>query len=142
MRLRLIRYVESNGGCIQGGSESEEFEAISKMYPGQKFSGDGSRNYGLIALTKKGMTSLQDWSEGDTAIDLDNEMVINDVFCGYSFEDYIDYYGDENNFNNIPECDINIEEIKFKDIDDVICKLSEMNSYEFKKDGWIYQLIA
>lgn len=142
LRLRLIRYVEGNGGCIQGGSESEEFERISQMYPGQKFSDDGSRNYGLIALSEEGMTSLQDWSEGDVYVDLDNETITNDVFCAYTFEDYMDYYGDTNNINNIPEKDIEMEVIKFKDIDKVIHDLEKLEAYEYRKGEWIYQLIA
>jgi hypothetical protein len=142
LRLRLIRFVESNGGCIQGGKDSEEFEAISKMYPGQKFKEDGSRNYGLIAITQAGMTSLQDWSEGDLYIDLDTETINNDIFCAYSLEDYMDYYGETNNINSIPESDINIETFKFEDIDDIISDLDKLHSYEFRRGEWIYQLIA
>ena len=70
--LRLIRFCENNGGGING--VKEEFEYIQSLYPDETFMTEGySRNDGLIALSKNGMASMQDWSEGDVFINLDTE---------------------------------------------------------------------
>lgn len=143
VRLRLIRFVESNGGCIDGGKGSHEYVAISEMYPDAVFREDGSRNNGLIALTTQGMAEMQSWSEGDIEIDLDNEMVYNHVYWADTIETYTDWMDDaEVDIDNIPVLDVNISDIRFTDVDDIINILENEVGYIFRKGNLIYQLIA
>ena len=110
MKLRLIRFLEDNGGGIKG--DQSEFEYIQKMYPDETFKTENySRNNGLIALSQAGMKDLQDWSEGDVIIDLDEERVDNTVFCWY--ED-IEEYNEERK-----EWDDDFEGYKLEDLKDI-----------------------
>ena len=88
MQLRLIKFLEGDGGGIRG--EESEFEYIQRMYPNETFKTDGySRSNGLIAISKDGMQDMQKWSEGDIIIDLDTDTVENTVFSWYeSLEEY------------------------------------------------------
>ena len=89
LQLRLIRFCETNGGCIRGNGA--EIEYIQKMFPNETFISDGSRNCGLIAISEKGMEELQEWSEGDVIIDIDNDLINFYVYWGHeSLEDYIE----------------------------------------------------
>ena len=83
-----IKFIENDGGGIKG--ERSEFEYIQRMYPDETFKQDGySRSNGLIALSKEGMKELQDWSEGDMTLNLDEDRVENTVFYWYeSVEEY------------------------------------------------------
>lgn len=91
MLLRLIRFCEERGGCIDGGNDSEEAQYIQTLYPNEVFKETGSRSDGLIALSKKGMLEMQRMSEGDVYISLDEDQVDFCVYCGYeSLEEYIE----------------------------------------------------
>lgn len=149
LRFKLVQYVESKGGCIQGGEGSQEWEYITSLFPNNKFKTTGSRNDGLIALSQRGMDDLQGWSEGDILIDLDDEVITNEVYWINSEDtyeemrkDYKDYDDSLPSFEDIPELDINIEDIKFSDLDYVIETLSNFNDYKFKNKGMVYELIA
>lgn len=110
MKLRLIKFLEENGGGIKG--EQSEFDYIKKMYPKEIFKEDGySRNNGLIALSEKGMQELQDWSEGDIIIDIDTDTVENTVFNWY---EYIDEYNEERQ-----EWDEDFEGYELEDLEDI-----------------------
>jgi len=145
LRLRLIRFVESRGGCIDGGSESEEFKAIQEMYPNEKFKSDGSRNEGLIALTEDGMNSIQSWSEGDVDINLDDEMIYNSVYWSDDFDYYKEQWEEERKnlkLEDIPEYNINISEISFNELDNIISFLNKYHGYEYRIGNMVYSLIA
>lgn len=89
MLLRLIRFCEDRGGCIDGNVEERKY--IAKLYPNEKFKEEGSRCDGLIALSKDGMLNMQRCSEGDVYIDLDKDLIDFCVYCGYdSLEEYIE----------------------------------------------------
>ena len=146
LRLRLIRFVESRGGCIDGGSESDEFKAIQEMYPNEKFKSDGSRNEGLIALTKDGMSSIQTWSEGDVDIDLDDGMIYNSVYWSEYFDDYKkwrkDNYDEDVQIENIPEYKVDISEMTFDELDNAIEFLENLDGYEYRIGKTVYELVA
>jgi len=145
LRLRLIRFVESRGGCIDGGSESEEFKAIQEMYPNEKFKSDGSRNEGLIALTEDGMNSIQSWSEGDVDINLDYGMIYNSVYWSDDFDYYKEQWEEERKnlkLEDIPEYNINISEISFNELDNIISFLNKYHGYEYRIGNMVYSLIA
>lgn len=129
MQLRLIKFLECNGGGIKG--DESEFEYIQRMYPNETFKKENySRSYGLIALSKDGMCDLQDWSEGDVTINLDTDMVENTVFCCY---DNIDEYNterkewdddfEEYTFEDLEEIDYDIGNFRVECMDDIIAAL-------------------
>ena len=144
--LRLIRFCENNGGGIR--ADEKEFEYIQSLYPNEVFKKDNySRNYGLIALSEKGMEDLEYWSEGDVTIDLDGEVIYNEVFSYY--ED-IDSYNEEH-----AECDEDFEpeileniinigyDLSEINIDDLSYVLDELRNVDFvcRNDNEIYELI-
>ena len=143
LKLELIRYVESRGGCIRGGYGSEEWEAITKMYPNEEFNDDGSRNDGIIALTPEGIEGLEYWSEGDIVLDLDKGVLYNEVYYQTTLKELRENEGEVLKLKDIPEMDISIEQMNFDDIHNVIHELEEdSNLYMFRKGRKIYQLIA
>jgi hypothetical protein len=118
LQLRLIKFVEDNGGGIKG--DDSEFKYIQSMYPNEVFKTlNYSRSYGLIALSKDGMQDLQDWSEGDVAIDLDTDTVENTV---YGWWDDVDAYNEERK-----EWDDDFEGYELEDIEDIGCDIGQFN---------------
>ena len=142
LRLRLIRFVESQGGCIDGGEGSDEFKYVQSLYPNVEFKPDGSRNNGLIAISISGMNQVQSWSEGDVYIDLDKEKIFNYVFFTFDVSRYKEFYEEEGDINDIPESNMEISEIDFNKIDDVINFLENEIGYTFRKGDTVYELIA
>lgn len=115
--LRLIKFCEENGGGIR--ADDYEFEYIHKLYPNETFKKEEySRNYGLIALSEKGMEGLQYWSEGDIEIDLDEEVIRNGVFGYY---ECIEHYNEE-----AAECDEDFEPLTLDDVTDIGYDLGEI----------------
>lgn len=49
--LRIVRFMESNGGCI----DFEDKPEFNKRFPNVEFKDDGSRNDGLVAISKQVM---------------------------------------------------------------------------------------
>ena len=143
LRLQLVKYLEANGGGIDGGYESEEFKTFSKLYPNESFNECPSRNDGLISFTKAGMRDMQRWSEGDIFIDLDSKMLYNTVFSIDTIEELREWYDEDIKLEDIPEYDINIDEIPFDEIGDVINELEkiENDGGRFRKENDIYSLI-
>ena len=142
LRLRLIRFAENNGGCIDGGKNSSEFRAIQEMYPNETFKEDGSRNNGLIALTSDGMEEFESWSEGSVVIDLDDGTIFNSVFDMETIDEYNEWYGESATLEDFNKLDVDIEEIAFEDLDMVIDKLKELPGYAFENGGRIFVLYA
>lgn len=145
--LKLIRFVEDDGGCIRGSEKEHKY--IQSLYPDEKFKDEGSRNNGLIALSEDGIRDLQSWSEGDVYIQLDNDMVDFRVYSGYeSLEEYIeerkswDNTFDEEEFKNIPKLDCCLGHFDVDEIDDVIAKLDSVgNEYVIQCGDEICALI-
>lgn len=133
MQLRLIKFLEANGGGIRG--DQYEFEYIQKMYPNETFKTDGySRSNGLIALSKTGMDELQYWSEGDIIIDVDEGIVENTVFGWY---DDIKEYNQERmewdedfegyKLEELEEIEYDLGEFNVEHIDDIIASLYDVD---------------
>lgn len=118
MQLRLIKFIEDNGGGIWG--EESEFKYIQNLYPNEVFKTDGySRNKGLIALSKDGMKELQSWSEGDITIDVDTDTVENTVFGWYS---NLSEYNEARE-----EWDEDFEGYELEDLEDIGCDIGNFN---------------
>lgn len=125
-RLRLIKIIESYNGCIDGGSESEEYQFIQKIYPNERFKKDGSRNNGLIVLSEDGMERCKSLSEGDIVIDFDNEKIYNDVLYVYNSKEELDEYIKEfylnvdDSYLEMENIEYNLNSFHFNEINDVI----------------------
>lgn len=118
LQLRLIRFCEENGGGIKG--DTSEFEYIQNMYPNEEFKTENySRSYGLIALSEKGMADLQDWSEGDVDIDLNEERV---CFGVYGWYEHLDHYNEER-----AEWDEDFEPLTYEQVTDIGYDLGEFD---------------
>ena len=127
MLLRLIRFCEERGGCIDGGTDGEEAKYIMQLYPDEKFNQTGSRSNGLIALSKAGMADMQYHSEGDVYIDLDKDQIDFCVYSGYeNLAEYVterqswDYDFEEFTLSEIPRVSYELGYINVDDIDALI----------------------
>ncbi len=144
LQLKLIRQIESFGGCIDGGKDSEEYKKISDMFPNETFKENGSRNEGLIALSEDGMDKIEGWAEGTVDINLDNDYIYNSVYNVETLEEYNDWRDkeDQKKLEDIPErTDFNINSIPFGDLEDTIDRLKNIEGYEFRQGDMIYELI-
>lgn len=131
MLLRLIHFCEGRGGCIDGDLEERRY--IAKLYPNEKFKETGSRSDGLIVLSKEGMADMQQWSEGDVYINLDEDTV---DFCVYSGYDNLEEYIEERKswdddfeamtLEEIPDLEYGIGFFDVKDIDALIAKFESI----------------
>lgn len=133
MLLRLIRFCEERGGCIDGGTDGEEAQYIRRLYPNEIFKETGSRSDGLIALSADGMADMQKWSEGDVYINLDEDTVDFCVYSGYdTLEEYIeertswDDDFEEMTIEEIPDLEYPIGFFDIKDIDALIEKFESI----------------
>lgn len=121
LQFNIIRACESMGGGIDGGAGSEEFSYVCNMFPNVNFKGGPNRNFGLVALSERGMSEMQRWSEGNIVIDLDYNRIYNGVFREYhSLEEYeveTDQRADEV-YCYVP--DVDITDFRVEYIDEVI----------------------
>lgn len=151
LRLRLIRFVENNGGGIDGGEGSDEWKRIAEMYPNEVFKKENiSRNNGLIALSEEGMDDVQDWSEGDVYINLDENEIIN--YVNFSYESINEYNENRSEWDDdfesltledLPKINYNLSNFSVFDINDVIEELNTLNGYVCRdKENNICELIA
>lgn len=130
MLLRLIRFCEKRGGGIDGGNSGEAWKYITAMYPEEQFESENiSRNAGLIALNKKDMNEMQDISEGDVYINLDEDVIDFCVYSGYeSLEEYIELcesWGediDEITTDKLPKVSYELGRIDVHNIDALIAE--------------------
>ena len=148
-KLRLIRFCEENGGGIRG--DAREFAYIKNMYPNETFKEDNySRSDGLIAISEKGMSELQDWSEGDIYFDIDDETIVNGVYCGWdNLEDYNNEirswgegYEDElRTLKDVPDIGYDLNIIAVENIDNVIKAIEEAKEHIIRYGTEIYELV-
>jgi hypothetical protein len=127
LQLRLVRFCEERGGCIDGGPDGEEWMYVTQLYPNEQFKPTGDRSNGLIALSKSGMVNMQRHSEADVYIELDDDTVDFCVYSGYdSLEEYIEerksWDDDFEEFvlEEIQDLGYSLGYFDVKDIDDLI----------------------
>lgn len=146
LQLRLIRFVENNGGGIDGGSESEEFAYIKTVFSNEEFKrNEISRNEGLIAISKKGMKDIQGWSEGNIYINVETNMIQFDVIGGVfnTIDEFNECWGDEEekySLEDIPETYVNFEYFSFDELDTVVKEImpyAQNEPYAVRYDGSI-----
>lgn len=148
LQLRLIRFCEENGGGITGTERYNEFEYIQNLFPNETFKTDNySRNEGLIALSETGMEGLQDWSEGDVIINLDEDLINFGVY-GYcqSLEEYNeerkewDDDFDDITLEEIPDIGYDLGYINVEDLDAVIAAIEKTNEHVIRHGSEIFEL--
>lgn len=148
LQLRLIRFCEENGGGIRG--DNMEFMHIRNLFPGEEFKTENySRNDGLIAISESGMKSLQDWSEGDVIINLDDDMVNFGIYAGYdSLEEYNESRRewDDDDFEGlvleeIPDIGYDLGFITVEDFDAVVAAIDKTNSNPIRNGNEIFELV-
>lgn len=148
LQLRLIRFCEENGGGIKG--DTSEFEYIEKMFPGEVFVKENySRNNGLIALSERGMSDLQSWSEGDVEINIDDE-VIN--FGVYGWYESLEQYNEEAqewdedfvplSYDNITDIGYDLGQFNIEDINEIAEAVMSVDDFICRYGNEIYELIA
>ena len=145
IQLKLIRFCEANGGGISANDElyaKQKFEGIHKFKDNKLV----NRNYGLIDISENGMEYSKSWSEADVVIDLDNAIILNDVFFTCEdFEEFFEYYTDDlyTSIEEVPLYDCgDISNIKFDEINAVSDSLQSAPNVFKRNDGKIYLLIA
>lgn len=148
MLLRLIRFCENNGGCIDMDYDKSELTYIQSLYPNETFKTTGSRSNGLIALSEMGMADMQRYSEGDVYINLDDETV---DFCVYSGYDNLEEYIEERQswdddfegitLEDIPKIDCDLGFFNVEDIGAIIAALDN-EPYVVNCNGEICELIC
>lgn len=108
MLLRLIRFCENRGGGIDGGEGSTAWKYIATAYPGEKFKSEGiSRSDGLIAIDEENMEFMQEMSEGDVIINLDEDEVNFGVYAGYeTLAEYLEAIGEDDGLEELTVDDI------------------------------------
>lgn len=147
--LHLIRCAEQNGGGIQNGVDSNEWNYISRLYPDCAFKCEPiNRNNGLIAISEDGMAEMQRWSEGDVEIDIDNRTVNFTVFGGYdSLEEYeterMDWDEDyeKQSLEDIYNIGFNLGCFDFDDIEDVIAAVED-EDFIVRNGNEIYEMVS
>lgn len=149
LMLRLIQFCYGNGGGIRG--DDYEFGYIGEMYPNEIFKEDGySRSYGLIALSEKGMSELQGWSEGDIIFNIDEETIDNTVF-GYwdnleAYNEEVKSWGEEYAnevlaIEDVPDIGYDLGCISVWDIDNVIAALETAGKHIVRYGNEIYEMV-
>lgn len=140
--LRITKYLESCGG----GVDFDDRKTFEEKYPGEKFSDDVSRNYGLIAISEDSMAKQQNWSAGDLTIDFDAEEVYNDVMFTYESDEEFKqeradagFEDDDIDVKDIKQILFDPTEVHFFALDSAIKTLDDLQFCRYF--GQIYELI-
>ena len=151
--LRLIHFVESQGGGIERGEGSTEWEYITDKYPHEKFKKDSiSRNQGLISISPKGIDDSVQWSEGDIIINIDTQKVTDETFMGWYEDidevnkDRKEWSADDEEYEPLKEEDImkisvNPDDLSYDDISILYDELCESKNGYVQYDNYFYELI-
>lgn len=137
----LILALEDAGARI----EPCELEYAIKTHPEIDFKTDDvNRNNGLIAISDNGISNIQNYSEGDLNIYLEEELVQNLCLMYYAnIEQFNEYQGVNLDIEDIPLLDIDFDNIKFEEIGFVLEEIKNLNAYTFKNNfGEIICFIA
>lgn len=141
--LRITRYLESCGG----GVDIDDRKVFEEKYPGEEFSNDADRSYGLIAISEDSMKRQEKWSEGDLTIDFDAEKVYNEVMFTYASDEEfkqgrIDagFEDDDIDVKNIKKVLLDPTEVHFFALDSAIKALDDLQFCRYF--GQIYELIT
>ena len=146
LQLQLIRYCESNGGCVDGGANSDEMKYVNFIFPKEEFKGNGNRNQGLIAISDIGRDEIQRYSEGDLIINFDSQEVSNYCYIGWGLAEYKNYrkeeYEEEVDFNSMESLDLDLGCIPFNDLSSAIADLQSLHDYVYYTGNEVIELIA
>lgn len=148
--LRLIRFLESNGGGISGSKGSSEYEYIQSLYPNETFEEDGDPDDGVIALSEAGRDKLINLAEFDVTINLDKKTIENYVLAHYEDIEHLNetlkHWTNESNYRpfaieDIPVLSVNPEEFGFdelKTLREELGNVEEAGLYDGELFGLIF----
>lgn len=150
-RVRLLRSVEKHGGGISGGLKGDEIKEIKQSQGLISLvnceCNNISRNCGLIAFTKTGMDNLENASEGDLDLILDNDIddatVINYVYSHYDNFDEIKEFYDDLEETEVHEIPFDLDgEFSYSELEEAVDFLNNNNEYVFKRRGDYFEIVA
>ena len=140
IQLSLIRFCEINGG----GIDNSDIDYIKKLFPNESFIKKGySRDNGLIAISDKIQKDMQNWSEGDVEIGINDRKVSFrvDWYLGQT-EDEVKAEYEDTNFDEVINLKYNIEECSYEQFADIYDQLIGKEDSIFKNvDGGYYNFI-
>lgn len=136
--LKLIRFLEENGGGIDGGIDSKEYNYVNQYFGSKyKFVKNPDRTNGLISISESGMNEMESYSEGDLEIDFDEQIIHNDVFSFVGSKEelasfYYDIYDEKIELSEINNLCTNLfydpQTIYFFDLDITLSQLQDCPS--------------
>lgn len=130
VRLNIIKYLEAfNGGIVE-----KDAEYIKKKYPGTKFSPASNRNEGLVACSQSEMEYLQNFSEADIIINLDNKLIYNEVLWELETKEEIESLFGISKDTKIPTIERNVSCFSFNELEEVTELLADLNHPVFKDE--------
>lgn len=132
-KLRCIRALENVGARLDNETEFEEFK---RLYPNEELLDTNlSRNKGLIGITEKCMDNIQSYSEGDIILDLTSQTVCCACISGFEdIEEYNEWNDADTKEEDIEHLSIDLDNIPFEEIFDVIDLLENVDEFIFIND--------
>lgn len=133
----IIHVAERNGGGIKNGKGNAEWNYIKEIYSYDNFKSEGiSRNDGLVAISKDGISDLRGWADAEVVyMNLDTEEVSFGVLSSYdSLEDYIEdrsFWDDdfeEPDPNEVATIDCDITGFYFDDVDFILSEFDRFSN--------------
>lgn len=113
--LYAIRILEHTGAGLTDNLLPSELKTAQEMFPNEKFKECKGRNYGLLAITDKGIEETRDWEEGRVTINLDNKTINFEVYWEYDPTEEDDY-DTKPQFEKLA---LNLDNLKFTDLDEL-----------------------
>lgn len=113
--LYAIRILEHTGAGLTDNLLPSELKTAQEMFPNEKFKECKGRNYGLLAITDKGIEETRDWEEGRVTINLDNKTINFEVYWEYDPTEE-DYYDTKPQFKKLG---LNLNNLKFTELDEL-----------------------
>lgn len=143
--LSILRFLEKQGGGIDGGKGSDEWKVFEKMFPEESFFENPNRNSGLIDITEEGISNSLCWADETASINIDQRQVYNGTFwCDDDDEDDNDEYDDDEDDDNeddddeydddeydddeLPKAKINVSQYSMNRADEVVNELDRLST--------------
>ena len=125
--LSILRFLEKQGGGIDGGKGSDEWKVFEKMFPEESFFENPNRNSGLIDITEEGISNSLCWADETASINIDQRQVYNGTFwCDDDDDDEDD--DDEDDDDELPKAKINVSQYSMNRADEVVNELDRLST--------------
>lgn len=120
--LSILRFLEKQGGGIDGGKGSDEWKVFEKMFPEESFFENPNRNSGLIDITEEGISNSLCWADETASINIDQRQVYNGTFWCDDDDD------DEDDDDELPKAKINVSQYSMNRADEVVNELDRLST--------------